>query len=176
MAGVLMRPGGGAPMSKQDAEKFVKKFDDSTGTEAERAASALAQGGESLRSPRTSPHTAVLTPSSPPLRSRRTTNRASRPMMAGQLRKGMRRVIKGRPCEVTDISTSKTGKHGHAKCLIKATDIFTGKQLEDMVPASHNAEVRIRRGGGRGDVLGIDEDEGGPLLDRRRGHDNDQGS
>ena len=27
MAGVLMRPGGGAPMSKQDAEKFVKKFD-----------------------------------------------------------------------------------------------------------------------------------------------------
>ena len=79
-------------------------------------------------------------------------------MMAGQIRKGMYMVIKGRPCEVTDISTSKTGKHGHAKCLIKATDIFTGKQLEVMVPASHNAEVPFveRR---EYQVLGIDEDE-----------------
>ena len=79
-------------------------------------------------------------------------------MMAGQIRKGMYMVIKGRPCEVTDISTSKMGKHGHAKCLIKATDIFTGKQLEDMVPASHNAEVPFveRR---EYQVLGIDEDE-----------------
>lgn len=35
--------------------------------------------------------------------------------------------IKGHPCKVTDVSTSKTGKHGHAKCNFTAIDIFTGK-------------------------------------------------
>lgn len=27
-----------------------------------------------------------------------------------------------------NVSTSKTGKHGHAKCNFTATDIFTGKK------------------------------------------------
>ena len=62
-------------------------------------------------------------------------------MMAGQIRKGMYMVIKGRPCEVTDISTSKTGKHGHAKCHFVAIDIFTGKKMEDLVPAGHTTSV-----------------------------------
>lgn len=39
------------------------------------------------------------------------------------------------------MSTSKTGKHGHAKCHFVATDIFTQKKLEELCPASHNAEV-----------------------------------
>lgn len=41
-----------------------------------------------------------------------------------------------------DVSTSKTGKHGHAKCNFTATDIFTGKKLEDMCPSTHNVDVR----------------------------------
>ena len=44
--------------------------------------------------------------------------------------------------QVVDVSTSKTGKHGHAKCNFTAIDIFNGKKYEDMMPSSHNMEVR----------------------------------
>lgn len=50
-------------------------------------------------------------------------------------------VIKGRPCKVADVSTSKTGKHGHAKCNFTAIDIFTNKKLEDIIPSTHNTNV-----------------------------------
>ena len=63
------------------------------------------------------------------------------PMQAGNIRKGGHIVIKGRPCKVVDVSTSKTGKHGHAKCHFVATDIFTGKRFEDLTPSSHNCDV-----------------------------------
>lgn len=52
-------------------------------------------------------------------------------------------MIKGKPCKVLSISVSKTGKHGHAKCNFVATDIFTGKKLEDMIPSSHGTTVPI---------------------------------
>jgi len=63
------------------------------------------------------------------------------PMEAGQIKKGGYICIKGRPCKVVSISTSKTGKHGHAKCNFVATDIFTGKKLEDIVPSTHGTTV-----------------------------------
>eukprot|EP00210_Caulerpa_lentillifera_P004254 g4058.t1 len=63
------------------------------------------------------------------------------PMAAGSIRKNGFIVIKGRPCKVVDVSTSKTGKHGHAKCHFVAIDIFTGKKYEDLTPSSHNCEV-----------------------------------
>jgi len=59
------------------------------------------------------------------------------PMEAGQIRKGGYIMIKDRPCKVSDVSTSKTGKHGHAKCHFVAIDIFNGKKVEDLVPSSH---------------------------------------
>lgn len=43
---------------------------------------------------------------------------------------------------MVDVSTSKTGKHGHAKCNFTAIDIFNGKKLEDMCPSTHNVDVR----------------------------------
>ncbi|KAL7533352.1 hypothetical protein ACHAWF_004463 [Thalassiosira exigua] len=65
------------------------------------------------------------------------------PMEAGQIKKGGYIMIKGKPCKVLSISVSKTGKHGHAKCNFTATDIFTGKKLEDMVPSSHGTTVPV---------------------------------
>jgi translation initiation factor 5A len=52
-------------------------------------------------------------------------------------------MIKGNPCKVLSISVSKTGKHGHAKCNFLATDIFTGKKYEDMIPSTHGTTVPI---------------------------------
>merc|ERR1711868_250340 len=66
---------------------------------------------------------------------------ATKPMEAGQVRKGGFIMIKGKPCKVLDVSTSKTGKHGHAKCHFVASNIFTGKKQEELCPATHNIDV-----------------------------------
>merc|ERR1739844_262265 len=50
-------------------------------------------------------------------------------------------MIKGKPCKCVEVSTSKTGKHGHAKAHIVALDIFTEKKYEDLCPTYHNLEV-----------------------------------
>ena len=63
------------------------------------------------------------------------------PMQAGLIRKGGYIVIKDRPCKVVDVSTSKTGKHGHAKCHFVGIDIFTDKKMEELCPSSHNINV-----------------------------------
>ncbi|XP_055962309.1 mitotic checkpoint protein BUB3.3-like [Mercurialis annua] len=63
------------------------------------------------------------------------------PQQAGTIRKNGYIVIKNRPCKVVEVSTSKTGKHGHAKCHFVAIDIFNSKKLEDIVPSSHNCDV-----------------------------------
>ena len=49
--------------------------------------------------------------------------------------------LQNRPCKIVEMSTSKTGKHGHAKVHMVALDIFTGKKLEDICPSTHNMEV-----------------------------------
>jgi len=86
---------------------------------------------------------------------------ATYPCEGGQIRKGGHIMIKGRPCKVSDVSTSKTGKHGHAKCHFVAIDIFTGKKMEDLVPASHTTSVPFVK---KEEYQAMDVDEDGFLT------------
>lgn len=69
----------------------------------------------------------------------------STPVQTSTMKKGSHILIKGRPCKVDSISTSKPGKHGSAKCHLVAIDIFTGKKMEEISPAHatvHSPEVK----------------------------------
>ena len=46
------------------------------------------------------------------------------PQQCSALRKNGHVVMKGRPCKIVEMSTSKTGKHGHAKVSNPKISLF----------------------------------------------------
>ena len=65
------------------------------------------------------------------------------PAQASSIRIGGYILIRERPCKVINMSTSKTGKHGHAKINFTATDIFTEKKMEEICQSTHNINVPV---------------------------------
>merc|ERR1712212_432988 len=89
------------------------------------------------------------------------------PKQCSALRKNEFVVIKNRPCKIVEMSTSKTGKHGHAKVHLVALDVFTGKKYEDICPSTHNMEVPVVT---RNEYQVLDiEDEYVTLMDENGG-------
>lgn len=87
------------------------------------------------------------------------------PISIGDVKKGSHILMEGRPCKVVEITTSKTGKHGHAKANITGIDIFTGKKYTDVAPVSHNKENPniVRK---EYTVLSVDDQDYVTLLDK----------
>jgi len=63
------------------------------------------------------------------------------PKQCSGLRKNGYVLMKGRPCRIVEMSTSKPGKHGSAKIAMVGIDIFTGKKYEEISPSTANMEV-----------------------------------
>jgi translation initiation factor 5A len=76
---------------------------------------------------------------------------------ATQVRQGTTIIIEKEPFTVKTIDTSKTGKHGHAKCRIEAIGIFSGKKKVIAVPGHERFEVPevLKK---KGQVLTVDSE------------------
>lgn len=54
----------------------------------------------------------------------------------GELHAGAIAVIKGRPARIDEFRKTVPGKHGHAKAVLRATDLSTGAKLEETLSAA----------------------------------------
>ena len=88
------------------------------------------------------------------------------PAQASSLRKGGHILLQDHhPCKIAEMSTSKPGKHGHAKVKLSAYDIFTHQKYEEVKPAHAVVEVPVvtRR---EYLVVDIDDDDEAAAADR----------
>ena len=61
----------------------------------------------------------------------------------GSLQKGHYVVIEDVACSVTDVKTSRPGKHGHAKVNLTAAGLIDGKKRNIVMPGHDNIEVPV---------------------------------
>tara|TARA_Y100000034_G_scaffold102981_1_gene128196 strand:- start:383 stop:775 length:393 start_codon:yes stop_codon:yes gene_type:complete len=61
----------------------------------------------------------------------------------GSLKKGDTIIIDGIPCKIVDTSTSRPGKHGHAKVNMMAVGMLDGKKRQLVMPGHDKVEAPI---------------------------------
>ncbi|MBT3836408.1 translation initiation factor IF-5A [Candidatus Woesearchaeota archaeon] len=61
----------------------------------------------------------------------------------GSLKKGDTIIIDGIPCKIVDTSTSRPGKHGHAKVNMMAVGMLDGKKRNLVMPGHDKVEAPI---------------------------------
>ena len=61
----------------------------------------------------------------------------------GSLQKGNYVVMEDAACIVTDLKTSRPGKHGHAKVNLTAVGMLDGKKRNTVMPGHDNIEVPV---------------------------------
>ena len=61
----------------------------------------------------------------------------------GSLKKGDTIIIDGHACKVTDTTTSRPGKHGHAKVNMMAVGLLDGKKRNLVMPGHDKVEAPI---------------------------------
>jgi translation initiation factor 5A len=61
----------------------------------------------------------------------------------GSLKKGDTIIIDGTACKITETSTSRPGKHGHAKVNMMAVGILDGKKRNLVMPGHDKVEAPI---------------------------------
>ena len=68
---------------------------------------------------------------------------AKKQASVGSLQKGNYVIIDEVACRITDISTSRPGKHGHAKVRLLATGLLDGRKREIVMPGHDSINVPI---------------------------------
>jgi translation initiation factor 5A len=61
----------------------------------------------------------------------------------GSLKKGDTVIIDNAPCKITDTTTSRPGKHGHAKVNMMAVGLLDGKKRQLTMPGHDKIEAPI---------------------------------
>jgi translation elongation factor P/translation initiation factor 5A len=56
------------------------------------------------------------------------------PEEAHHVKKGSHVMLKGHPVKVSEVKTSKTGKHGHAKCNMTGSCVLCSKKCNEVYP------------------------------------------
>jgi len=57
------------------------------------------------------------------------------------LKKGSYIILDGAACRISDLSTSRPGKHGHAKTRVTAVGLLDGKKREVVMPGHDQVDV-----------------------------------
>ena len=65
------------------------------------------------------------------------------PTQASELKVGHYICINDRPCKITDLTDSKTGKHGGRKIHFFTTDLFNEKKYEHCIMSKQHADSPV---------------------------------
>ena len=64
-------------------------------------------------------------------------------VIAGTLKQGSYVLFDNIPCVVKSIQTSRTGKHGHAKCRVEAIGMINSQKIIKIMPAHDKVDVPL---------------------------------